>query len=995
MTDKPKSNSAEQSLTPLLAQYQAIKREHQDIILLFRLGDFYEMFGEDAKIGAKVLDLALTSREIGKGRRIPMCGLPFHALERYLPRLLAAGHKAAICDQTEDPKKARGLVRREVTRVLTPGTVVEDWLLEKGANNFLLSLARENQTFGLAAVDSSTGDFLLSETSSLSRLQDEIARLQPAEILLSPDLLADQTFCSSLQQAYSSPITPASEDAFLSSSPGRILCRHFEVSSLAGFGCEDMPAATRAAANALLYLQETHKSGLQQIRALRTYSLSGFMLLDAATRRNLELFSNIRDSGRTNTLLSVLDMTVTPMGARLLRGWTAAPLLQVEEIRSRQQAITSFLQDSACREKTRDILKRISDIERLVARAAAATANGRDLAALRDSLSAAPDLLSLLVSNCGAGAPLALSGAEGSPANDNFTSSPLDGACPERSRRGGQGEGEDCRAGVPAPATEVGGGRPQVSADSTKSTESTPSTESAFHLLARDADPVSDLRDLLASALTNSPPLSLRDGNLIRPGYNADLDQLHQAQKDGKAWIASLETKERERTGIKSLRVGFNQVFGYYLEISKANLSLVPEDYIRKQTLANAERFITPALKEYEALVLGAEEKIAALELELFSALREKVASEATRLQNLARLIARIDVLSTLAEVASRNSYICPEVDEGDIIEIQEGRHPVVEVCQSARCASGAEESFIPNDSRLDAQDHQLLILTGPNMAGKSTYLRQVALIVLLAQMGSFVPAKSAHIGLVDRIFTRVGAADDLASGRSTFMVEMTETANILHNATSRSLIILDEIGRGTSTFDGLSIAWAVAEYIHNDLPGAKTLFATHYHHLNELAQSLTRIKNYRIAVKEKGDNIVFLRKVVPGGTDRSYGIQVARLAGLPHSVLERAKQVLWTLEQSDLAPGSVLPNRSIKLQTPDPRPQTLDSRLQTPAVPSFQLTLFEQKENPLLAELASLDLDSLTPREALNKLAEIQARLQAQKPSESRKPQGNADKRR
>jgi DNA mismatch repair protein MutS len=874
----------DKAITPLLSQYQAIKREHQDVILLFRLGDFYEMFGEDAKIGSQVLELTLTSREIGKGRRVPMCGLPYHALERYLPRLLAAGHKAAVCDQMEDAKKARGIVKREVTRILTPGTVVEDYLLEEKANNFLVSLTREGEHFGLAALDCSTGDFRLTEIAPLPRLLEEVSRLQPAEILLASELLADETFRAALGQAHSCAVTPTEEALFLTATAEQILLRHFQVSALSGFGCDGLPAAQRAAAGALLYLQQTQKSALQQIRALRTYATNEFMVLDAATRRNLELFNNLRDNTKSNTLLALLDGTITAMGGRLLRGWLGAPLLDLAEIHRRQQAVGALVKSPADREKIRQVLKSIADIERLVARSAAAAAHGRDLSGLRDSLTAAPELFAQLANN------------------------------------------------------------PQLAA------------------LAEGVDPVADLRDLLATALNDAPPITLREGNIIRPGYNEDLDKLRRAKTEGKEWIASLETKERERSGIKSLKIGFNSVFGYYLEISRPNLPSAPADYIRKQTLANAERFITPELKEYESLVLGAEEKIAALEFDLFCELRAKVAAEASRLQALAGRIAAIDVLAALAEVAVRYHYVCPQVAVGEALEIHEGRHPVVEVTQG--------EPFIPNDCRLDGSDQQVVIITGPNMAGKSTYLRQTALIVLMAQIGSFVPAKSAAIGLVDRIFTRVGAADDLASGRSTFMLEMTEAANILHNATGKSLIILDEIGRGTSTFDGLSIAWAVAEYIHNSLAGAKTLFATHYHQLNELAETLPRIKNYRVAVKEKGDSVIFLRKVVPGGTDRSYGIHVARLAGLPQPVLERAKEVLWSLEQSNHIgqPKKVAP----------PAPAL--------APPLFQMALFEPKENPLLAELAALDLDDMTPREALSKLAEIQARLKPKQQKETGK---------
>jgi len=874
----------DKAITPLLAQYQAIKRDHQDVILLFRLGDFYEMFGEDAKIGSQVLELTLTSREIGKGRRVPMCGLPYHALERYLPRLLAAGYKAAVCDQMEDAKKARGIVKREVTRILTPGTVVEDYLLEEKANNFLVSLTREGERFGLAALDCSTGDFRVTEIAAQPRLLEEVSRLQPAEILLASELFADEGFRSALVRAHTCAITPAEEAVLLTTTPEQLLLRHFSVSALSGFGCEAMPAAQRAAAGALVYLQQTQKSALQQIRALRTYATTEFMVLDATTRRNLELFNNLRDNTKSNTLLALLDDTITAMGGRLLRGWLGAPLLDLAEIHRRQQAVGALIKSPADREKIRQSLKAIADIERLVARSAAAAAHGRDLSGLRDSLIAAPELFSQLANN------------------------------------------------------------------------------SQLAALAEGVDLVGDLRELLTRALADTPPITLREGNIIRSGYSEALDKLRRAKTEGKEWIASLETKERERTGIKSLKIGFNSVFGYYLEISRPNLPAAPADYIRKQTLANAERFITPELKEYESLVLGAEEKIAALEFDLFCELRAKVAAEASRLQALAGRIAAIDVLAALAEVAVRQHYVCPEVAVGETLEIHEGRHPVVEFTQ--------DEPFIPNDCRLDGSDQQVIIITGPNMAGKSTYLRQTALTVLMAQIGSFVPAKSAHIGLVDRIFTRVGAADDLASGRSTFMLEMTEAANILHNATGQSLIILDEIGRGTSTFDGLSIAWAVAEYIHNSLAGAKTLFATHYHQLNELAETLPRIKNYRVAVKEKGDSVIFLRQVVPGGTDRSYGIHVARLAGLPQPVLERAKEVLWSLEQSNHIgqPKKVAPPASVL------------------APPLFQMALFESKENPLLAELAALDLDDMTPREALSKLAEMQARLKPKKQKETGK---------
>jgi len=868
-------------LSPMLAQYQAIKRQHQDVVLLFRLGDFYEMFGEDAKLAAKVLDLTLTSREIGKGRRLPMCGVPFHAVDRYLARLLAAGHKAAICEQVEDPRKTRKLVRREVTRILTPGTVVEEFLLEERQNNYLGAIARGDAGWGLAFADCSTGEFMTTQVEgerAEDRLLEELSRQAPAEVLLTRTLSEEPGFTEMLGLACRGRVTVLEDDPFLLISPEQLLTKHFGVASLRGYGCEDLPLAVRAAAMALHYLQQTQKSAVSQIRGLATYSLSGFMILDAATRRNLELTANLRDGGRSNSLLWLLDDTQTAMGARALRRWLLAPLLAVEAINARLDAVEAFLGDDLFRAEVRAALKGLHDLERVTSRAATGTAHPRDLAGMRDSLAALPALVTLL----------------------------------------GQG------------------------------TEPLPT-------LAGQVDLLQDLAGLLTSALEDHPPLSVREGGIIRQGYNPELDELRAASREGKDWIAGLEQRERERTGIKSLRVSFNQVFGYYLEVTRPNLDLVPADYIRKQTLANAERFITPELKEFEARVLGAEEKIAGLEYSLFCDLRTRVAAEAQRIQETARHLAEMDVLASLAEVARRNNYCRPVVNEGDAVSIRDGRHPVVE-------QTLVGERFVPNDVQVDCAENQLLIITGPNMAGKSTYLRQVALAVLMAQIGSFVPAAAATIGLVDRIFTRVGASDDLATGQSTFMMEMNETANILHNATRKSLVILDEIGRGTSTFDGLSIAWAVAEYLHNHpRMGAKTLFATHYHHLNELEKTLARCRNYRIAVKEDGERIVFLRKIVAGGTDRSYGIQVARLAGLPAEVVERAKEVLWSLEQSN---SIGKPSRRL-------------SPARNFTFPPDQLDLFPRaaEPDPLLQEIRDIPLENLTPLQALNKLAELQAR--------------------
>jgi DNA mismatch repair protein MutS len=872
-------------LTPMLSQYRAIKREHEDVILLFRLGDFYEMFGEDAKVAAGVLELVLTSREMGKGRRLPMCGIPYHAADRYVARLLAAGHKAAICEQVEDPRKTKRLVRREVIRILTPGTVVEEHLLEERANNYLASVANLDGRWGLAAADSSTGEFMVTEftgADARSELCDELARLRPSELLAREGEQGADELAQAAGAACT--LTTRADSEFLAEAPAEFLKRHFGVGSLRAFGCDEMPAAIETAAAIIAYLKRAHKSGLEQLRGLRTYSRQEFMLVDAASRRNLELLASLRDGSKRNTLLWVLDQTLTPMGARLLRRWITAPLLDRSEIELRLDAVQAFHDDMLLRGRLREQLREIRDLERLVSRAAAATASGRDLAGLRDSLARLPGFAGIL-----------------------------------------RGDGSDTDG------------------------------PSALQELTSGFDPVSDLCELLTRALEEAPPANVRDGGSIRGGYSPELDELREARMHGKEWIAGLQERERERTGAKSLKVGFNQVFGYYIEVTRPNLHLVPPDYQRRQTTANAERFVTPELKEYEEKILGAEERILELEQRLLAELRSQVAAEAGRVQRAAEVVAQADVLACFAEVAARNRYARPAITDGDEVEIRGGRHPVVELTLR-------DERFVPNDTRLNCSEDQILIITGPNMAGKSTYLRQVALIALMAQMGSFVPADSATIGVVDRVFTRVGASDDLATGQSTFMVEMTETASILHHATRRSLIVLDEIGRGTSTFDGLSIAWSVAEHIHNAKHlGAKTLFATHYHHLNELAETLPRVKNYRIAVKEKGDQVIFLRQIVPGGTDRSYGIQVARLAGLPSEVLERAKQILWSLEQRDHV-GEV----NGKLRSP------------SPALPSAdQLSLFGGAPDPIVEELRRMDVDNLTPMEALNRLAELKRRIE------------------
>ena len=857
-------------LTPMLRQYMNIKEENPDVILMFRLGDFYEIFGEDAKVASKELEITLTGRNAGEAGRIPMCGVPFHAVDRYVARLIQRGYRVAICDQVEDPKQAKGLVRRQVTRVVTPGTVLEDSMLKPGSNNYLLAVREQQGKYGLAVADISTGEFLVTEITgpdAKNGALDEVNRLSPAEILVpvQPDELSTH-----LQEVSQALFTPFEPEGFVDSR--KVLLEQFNTASLRGFGCEECTCGISAAALILKYLETTQAAALGHIRSISTYSTSGFMVLDAPARRNLELTQSISDGARNKSLVQILDHTVTPMGSRLMRKWLDQPLLDVSAIERRLSAVDDLFNSMLARTKVRESLSGVYDLERLTSRTVTGTANARDLIALRNSIRVLPEL--------------------------------------------------------------------QRSLDMLENP--------ALIELNRDLGSLDGIALLISSAIVEEPPVTVREGGLIKPGFSADLDELRSAGSHGKEWIAALESSEKERTGIKNLKVGFNSVFGYYIEVSKSNLSLVPENYIRKQTTVNGERYITPELKEWEAKVLGAEEKSTAMEYQIFSAVREQVAADAERLMIAARAIARVDVFASLAEVASANRFVRPAVNTEDAIKIKNGRHPVVERLQTG-------ELFVPNDALLDSGENQLLIITGPNMAGKSTYLRQVALIVLMAQIGSFVPADSAEIGIVDRIFTRVGAHDELHSGQSTFMVEMTETADILNNATERSLIVLDEIGRGTSTFDGLSIAWAVAEHIKKI--GAKTLFATHYHHLNELANRYPGIKNYRIAVREDNERVIWLRKIMPGGTDKSYGIQVARLAGLPVGVIERAQEVLSELEAGD--GGCALQEQRIPTKKE-----------------KLQLTLFEASAHPVLTELSKLDVGTITPIEALTKLYDFQNRL-------------------
>ncbi|MDR7545289.1 MAG: DNA mismatch repair protein MutS [Armatimonadota bacterium] len=868
----------ERSLTPMMRQYQDLKARYPGALLMFRLGDFYELFFEDAKVAARELDIVLTSREVGKGRRVPMCGVPHHALNGYLARLVDRGYRVAICDQVEDPRTARGLVKRDVTRVVTPGTVMDASMLEAREHRYLAAVVEHDGAWGLAAVDLSTGDFLVTQVAGADAariLSDELARLDLREVVVpegigEPDALA----------ATAATRTPLEAWRFEPSTARQALLQHFRVVSLEGFGIEQMPMATAASGALLQYLQQTQMSPLRQLRGPQLYSTDRSLALDETTRRNLELLRSRRDGGTAGTLLSVLDETVTPMGGRLLREWLLRPLVDVESIVRRLDAVAAALQDQARRRTIRALMRGLPDLARLVGRIGHGSANARDLVALRSGLERLPDL-----------------------------------------------KEEVARLDDPA----------------------------SLGRLAAAIDPHAQIAARISRAIVDDPPTSIRDGGLIRPGYDRTLDELRSAAAEGKAWIAGLEAAERQRTGIKSLRVGFNRVFGYYIEVSNANRHLVPAEYIRKQTLTGAERYITPQMKDREAAILGAEERMAALEYELFAALRDEVAASSGSLLDTARALAEVDVILALAEAAERGGYTRPQITDAPVLEIRGGRHPVVE-----RLLQG--ERFVPNDLHLDVRDRALLIVTGPNMAGKSTLLRQAALITIMAQMGSFVPASSARIGVADRIFTRVGATDDLAAGRSTFLVEMQEVARILSGATIRSLIILDEVGRGTSTYDGMSLAWAVVDYLHERI-GARTLFATHFHELTELADLLPRVHNIAMQVREEGDRIVFLHTAAEGRADRSYGIHVARLAGIPDEVIEEARRILQRLEAAAARPGE---------------PET--HRMPARARGARQLPLALELPSPIDETLLNLAVETMTPLEALQTLADLRERVRSRR---------------
>lgn len=858
-----------------MEQYLAIKAKHKNAILFFRMGDFYEMFYDDAKIASQVLGITLTSRAHGKAANVPLAGFPYHALDNYLSKMIKGGYRVAICEQVEDPKLAKTIVKRDVVEIVTPGTTFSDELLVSNRNNYLAALAFSKDICGMAAADVTTGEFFVSEFPK-EKLREQVLSLHPSEIIIAETQLA---YVSKNLNLNHDIFFTGREDWIFNRDYGyEVLTEHFKTASLKGFGCEDLEAGIAAAGAVLNYLKENQKNELGHITQLRRRYNSDYMTIDPTTQRNLELVQSLSQRDNRGTLISVLDRTKTAMGGRRLVNWLLNPLNQEQPINLRLDAVEEFFQNDRTRNDLRELLGKIGDLERLVSKITTGRANARDLIALKSALKLIPEFHSKLEA-----------------------------------------------------------------------------TESAYATRIREnLHQLTEVVDEIEKAIVDDPPLATTEGGLIRRGYHSELDHLREIAYSGKDWIARLQNSERERTGIPSLKVSYNKVFGYYIEVTKPHLAKVPDDYIRKQTLVNAERFITPPLKEYEEQVLGAEEKIVSLEYELFDQVRQIVARNVKAIQQNATQLGELDCLLNFAQVAKDNNFCKPIITTDSEIIIKDGRHPVVEKLLPAG------ESFVPNDVYLNNSTDQISIITGPNMAGKSTYLRQVGLIVLMAQIGSFVPARSAKIGLVDKIFTRVGASDNLAGGESTFLMEMNETANILNNATPKSLILLDEIGRGTSTFDGLSIAWSVTEYLHNNSNvAAKTLFATHYHELTELELILPRVKNYNVAVKEWGDKVIFIRKIVPGGCDHSYGIQVAQLAGLPPHVIERAKEVLSNLEADELTPNE-MPRLARHLS--DKKKQERKN----------QLDFFARQEQTLAKEIEKLDINSLTPIEALNKLNEL-----------------------
>lgn len=899
MNSKKTSRNAENTrkmnntntFTPMMQKYLETKEQYKDCILFYRLGDFYEMFFDDAITVSRELEITLTGKSCGQEERAPMCGVPYHAVDGYLTRLVAKGYKVAICDQVEDPKQAKGLVKREVTRIVTPGTILDAQAIDETKNNYIMCIVYIADRYGVSVADITTGDYFVTELPDGGKLKDEIYRFMPSEIICNEAFYMSGLDLKDLKERFHMAVYSLESWYFDDTACREKLMEHFKVSSLAGLGLSDYDCGVLSAGALLQYLLETQKNDLSHMTRITPYTTGKYMMLDSSTRRNLELCETLREKQKRGSLLWVLDKTKTAMGARMLRKFIEQPLIEKQEILRRLDAVEELKQSAISREEIREYLSPVYDLERLITRITYGTANPRDLTAFAGSLSMLPPIRYLL---------------------EEMESSLL----------------KDIYA---------------------------------------ELDPLEDLCTLVQNAIADEPPLAMKEGGIIRDGYNEEIDTLRRAKSEGKDWLAKLEQDEREKTGIKTLRIKYNKVFGYYLEVTNSYKELVPDYYTRKQTLANAERYITPELKELEDTILGAEDKLYALEYELYCTIRDTIAAEVKRIQTTAKAIASLDVFSSLAFVAERNNYVRPKINESGKIDIRDGRHPVVE----QMIPNG---TFICNDTLLDDKKQRVSIITGPNMAGKSTYMRQAALIVLMAQIGSFVPASGADIGLVDRIFTRVGASDDLASGQSTFMVEMTEVANILRNATSKSLLILDEIGRGTSTFDGLSIAWAVVEYISDSkLLGAKTLFATHYHELTELEGKIDNVNNYCIAVKEKGDDIVFLRKIVKGGADKSYGIQVAKLAGVPDLVIDRAKEIVEelvnediTIRVSEIAVGGKDSGAKKKA-----KPKKYDE------MDLAQFSLFDTvKDDDVLEELKNIDVGNLTPVDALNTIYRLQNKL-------------------
>ena len=876
-------------LSPMMQHYMETKKEYPDCVLFYRLGDFYEMFFDDALTVSKELEITLTGKDCGLSERAPMCGVPFHALDSYLYRLVQKGYKVAIAEQMEDPRQAKGLVKREVIRVVTPGTITSSQVLNETKNNYLMGIVYMDGIYGISTADISTGDFMVTEVDSDRELFDEINKFSPSEIICNNAFYMSGVDMDELKNRYQVVISALDSRFFGEESCRRILMEHFKVGALVGLGLEDYATGIIAAGAVMQYIYETQKSTLEHITTITPYSTGQYMVIDTSTRRNLELVETMREKQKRGTLLWVLDKTKTAMGARLLRACIEQPLIHRDEIIKRQNAVEELNMNYISREEICEYLNPIYDLERLIGRISYKTANPRDLIAFRSSLEMLPYIKRIL---------------------GEFNSELL---------------------------AELG----------------------------RELDPLQDIFQLIGDAIVEDPPITVREGGIIKDGYNQEADKLRHAKTEGKNWLAELEAKEKEKTGIKTLKVKFNKVFGYYFEVTNSFKDQVPDYYIRKQTLTNAERFTTDELKQLEDIIMGAEEKLVSLEYDLFCEVRDKIGAEVIRIQKTAKSIAGIDVFCSLSVVATRRNYVKPSINDKGVIQIKNGRHPVVE--QMMR-----DDMFVANDTFLDNGKNRLSVITGPNMAGKSTYMRQVALIVLMAQLGSFVPAQEADIGICDRIFTRVGASDDLASGQSTFMVEMTEVANILRNATRNSLLVLDEIGRGTSTFDGLSIAWAVIEHISNSkLLGAKTLFATHYHELTELEGTIAGVKNYCIAVKEQGDDIVFLRKIVRGGADKSYGIQVAKLAGVPDSVIARAKEIAEELSDADItarAKEIAEISSNITQHKAVPKPDEVDLQ---------QLSFFDTvKDDDIIRELDSLELSTMTPLDAMNTLYRLQTKL-------------------